>query len=38
MLQQFSTFGHISSEYERALVLQRFAKLSSKLAEVWRTV
>uniref|UniRef100_A0A383WNY4 Uncharacterized protein n=1 Tax=Tetradesmus obliquus TaxID=3088 RepID=A0A383WNY4_TETOB len=31
---QFSTFIHISSEYERALVLQRFAKLSSKLAEV----
>lgn len=34
VLQYFSTFDHITSEYERKDLLDRFAKLSSKLAEV----
>jgi hypothetical protein len=35
-LQYFSTFGHISSEFERAELLERFNKLTSKLAQVSR--
>lgn len=34
VLQQFSTFDHITTEYERAELLDRFTKLQSKIAEV----
>eukprot|EP00775_Hariotina_reticulata_P008919 gene8919-9096_t len=32
--QYFSTFGHISSEFERAQLLERYDKLTAKLAQV----
>jgi hypothetical protein len=34
VLQYFSCFQHITSEYERRQVVQKFEKLNSKLAQV----